>query len=336
MVTPKLVWDAIMTGKPYPVKALQIHGSNTLVTRANSKDIYKAMMQVEFMVVADFFLTPTAELADIFLPAATYLEFNYIGGHVGRHGYIWPRNQIVQIGECWSDHKMFLELGKRMGQPWHDTIEEEYDDILGPAGLSWDMIKDMPYYKEPMKYRKYETKGFSTPTKKVELYSTSMETWGYDPLPKFRELPESPVSQPELAKKYPYILSTGARTPLYWNAEGRQSSWIREIQPDPLADLNPETGKKHGIKDGDWMWIETLRGRIRQRARFNMGVDPRVIIIPQGWWYPEIKTPDHGWEISNANVLTDNNPATYDVALGSTNLRANLCKIYAVKKEELK
>jgi anaerobic selenocysteine-containing dehydrogenase len=306
------------------------------VTRANAKEIYTALSAIEFMTVADYFLTPTAELADIFLPCATYLEFNYIGGHVGRHGYIWPRRKIVTCGEAWPDHKMLLELGKRMGQPWKDSIEEEYDDILAPAGMTWEMIMDKPYYKEPMVYRKYETKGFSTPTKKVELWSTTMEKWGYDPLPTYREPPESPVSQPELAKKYPYVLVTGARSPLFFHSEHRMVPWLRECQYDPVCDINPELGAKHNIKDGQWMWIETLRGKVRQRARYNIAQDPRVVIAQHGWWFPEIKTPDHGWTISNANILTDNDPKTYDVAMGATNLRAHLCKIYPCDDKEVK
>jgi anaerobic selenocysteine-containing dehydrogenase len=335
VVTPKMCWDAILTGKPYPVKAIHMHGSNPIVTRANAKDVYKALSKLEFLVVVDYFLTPTAELADIFLPCATYLEFPYIGGHVGRHGYIWPRRKIVEVGECWADHKILLELGKRMGQKWHDTIEEEYDDILLPGGVTWNDIKDLPYLKTKNEYRKYETKGFSTPTKKVELYSTTFERWGYDPLPKYRELPESPVSKPELAKEYPYILSTGCRSPLYFHAEHRMIPWLREIQPDPIVEISPLMAEKHGVKEGDWIYIESPRGRIKQKVRLNIGMDPTVVIAQHGWWYPEIKTPDHGWDISNANVLTDNDPATYDVAMGATNLRASLCKIYPVSKEDV-
>ena len=60
-----------------------------------------------------------------------------------------------------------------------------------------------------MEFRKYEKNGFSTPTGKVELYSTIMEQWGYDPLPRYQEIPESPVSKPDMVKEYPYILING-------------------------------------------------------------------------------------------------------------------------------
>ncbi|RLC73671.1 MAG: molybdopterin oxidoreductase, partial [Chloroflexi bacterium] len=333
LVTPKMVWDAILTGKPYPVRAVQLHGSNPVITRANATEVYRALSQVEFLVVADFFLTPTAELADVFLPAATWLEMNYIGSYFLRHGYIFPRRKIVQIGECWPDHKMFLELGKRMGQPWWDTVEEALDYILEPAGLTWEEIKDKPYIRGQMEYRKHEKKGFSTPTGKVELYCTTFEKWGYDPLPKYREIPESPISQPELAKEYPYILITGARPPAFFHSEHRMIPWLRELQPDPIVEIHPQTAAKHGIEDGDWVYLESPRGRAKQRAKLTTGIDPRVVAAQHGWWFPEIKSPDHGWRKSNINLLTDNDPSGYDPAMGSTNLRVLLCKLYRAEDQ---
>jgi len=334
LVTPKMVWDAILTGKPYPVKALQLHGSNPVLTRANAREVYKALKQVDFLVVADFFLTPTAELADVVLPAATWLELTYLGGYFLRHGYLFPRKKIVQIGECWQDQKMFNELGKRLGQKdWFDKVEDAWDYILEPTGLTWEKAKEMPYIKGETEYRKYERKGFSTPTRKVELYSTIFEEWGYDPLPRYREIPESPVSKPEMAKEYPYILTAGARCPVFFHSEHRMIPWLREIHPDPIVEIHPRTAEKHGIKEGDWVFIESPRGRIKQRAKLTTGIDPRIVAAQHGWWFPEVKTPDHGWDKSNINILTDNDPAGYDMAMGSPNLRVLLCKIYRAEEE---
>jgi anaerobic selenocysteine-containing dehydrogenase len=175
--------------------------------------------------------------------------------------------------------------------------------------------QDMGYLQGKMAYRKHEKKGFNTPTKKVELYSTIMEKWGYDPLPKYRETPESPVSQPQMLKKYPYILNAGARSPFFFASEHRMLPWQREIQPAPLMDIHPETAAKHGIKDSDWVYIETPRGRVRQRARLSIGINPGVV------------TAKHGWDRSNINIVTDNDPAGIDEAMGTTNLRVLMCNI---------
>jgi len=335
MVTPKMVWDAILTGTPYPIKAVLMHGSNPVVTRANANEVYRALSQVEFLSVSDFFMTPTAELADIVLPAATWLEADYLGGFFLRHGYIFPRRKIVQIGECWSDFKMFHELGKRMGQEgWGDDVEADLDGILEPGGLTWQQVKDKPYLRGPVEYYKHEKRGFSTPTRKVELYSTILEEWGYDPLPQHHEVPESPVSRPDMLEEYPYILITGARTPVFYHSEHRQIPWLREQHPDPIVEIHPDTAKEHAIEEGDWVHIETPRGKIRQRARLTTGIDPRVVAIQHGWWFPEVKTPDHGWRESNSNILTENDVQGHDPAVGATNLRVLLCRISRAEEEK--
>jgi len=325
-----------MTGKPYPVKAVHLHGSNPVITRANAKEVYQALKQVDFLVVADLFMTPTAELADIVLPVATWLEVNYVADLWKRHGYLFARQKVIEVEECWPDYKIFNELGKRMGQEgyWWDTVEGGLDYILEPSGLTWEQFKQKGYIKGEMKYRKYEKKGFSTPTRKVELYSTILEGWGYDPLPTYKESPESPVSTPELLKEYPYILTTGRRSPVFFHSANRMIPWLREIHPDPIVEIHPEVAEKHGIKDGDWVFIESPRGKVKQRARLTQGIDPRVVAAEHGWWFPEIATPDHGWDESNINILTDNALENNDVTVGANNLRALLCKIYPVNQEE--
>ncbi|MFX1445392.1 MAG: molybdopterin-dependent oxidoreductase [Promethearchaeota archaeon] len=334
IITPKCAWDAILTGKPYPVKVGYLVGTNPVVSRANAAEVYKALKKLEFLVVSDFFLTPTAELADIFLPAGTWLEQDHVSENWKFHGYVLARQKVVEIGECWQDHKIFMELGKKLGQEWWDSIEDSLNWILEPTGLTWEEFKKLGYLRGEMKYYKYKEKGFSTPTGKVELYSTILEKWGFDPLPKYTEIPESPVSTPVLAKKYPYILNSGLRTPTYFHSENRMLPWLREIRPDPIVEIHPETAMKHNIREGDWIWIESLRGRAKQRAKFNTGIDPRVIVAEHGWWYPEIKSSDHGWEISNINLLTDNSYESMDPAMGATNLRVLLCNISLCTKEK--
>jgi anaerobic selenocysteine-containing dehydrogenase len=326
-ITPKCAWDAILTEKPYPVKAGYLVGTNPVVTRANAREVYKALKKLDFLAVSDFFMTPTAELADIFLPAGTWLEQDHMAENWKFHGYVLARQKVVEIGECWQDHKIFQELGKKMGQQWWDTVEDALGWLLEPTGLTWEAFKKKGYLRGEQKHYKYKEIGFRTPTKKVELYSTIVEGWGLDPLPKYTEIAESPVSTPELAEKYPYILNAGLRTPTFFHSANRMIPWLREIRPDPILEIHPETAKKHGIQEGDWVWIESPRGRVKERAKLNDGIDPRVIVAEHGWWYPEIKTPDHGWDISNINILTDNSPESTDPVVGATSLRVLLCNI---------
>ena len=330
IINPKCVWDAILEEKPYPVKMLFFISSNPVMTRGNAREVYRALEKVEFMVVSDFFLTPTAELADIVLPAATWLEMDYIGDFWKRHGYILPRRKVIQVGECRSDHEMLNDLAHRVGQGtyWWDSFEGGLDYILEPMGMTWQEFKKMDYVRGEVRYHKYKDKGFSTPTKKFELYSTLLEKWGYDPLPQFREPPESPYSTPELYENYPYILITGARLPGFFHSENRQIPWLRELHREPICEIHPKTAQKEGIRDRDWVTIESPRGKIRQRARLSAGIDPRVVGAQHAWWFPERKDPAHGWDESNINILTDNSFENCDPAMGATHVRSLLCRIY--------
>jgi len=332
IINPKCVWDAILEEKPYPVKMLFFISSNPLMTRGNAAEVYRALEKVEFMAVADFFLTPTAEMADIVLPAATWLEMDYVADFWKRHGYILPRRKAIQVGECRSDHEMLNNLAHRVGQGEHwwdkDNFEQALDWILEPLGITWQDFKKMDYIRGEVIDRKYETKGFSTPTRKFEIYSTMLEKMGYDPLPRHREPPESPYSAPDLYREYPYILITGRRSPGFFHTENRQLPWLRELHRDPVVEIHPDTAAKEGIQEGDWVIIESPRGRVRQKAKFFLGMDPRIVSAEHAWWFPEKEDSGHGWNESNINILTDNAYEACDPAMGATHVRTLLCKIY--------
>ena len=119
-----------------------------------------------------------------------------------------------------------------MSSIWVSASKKD-NPILIVSG--WQDFKKMDYIRGQVRYRKYQERGFSTPTKKFELYSTLLENWGYDPLPKFREPPESPVSMPERHKRFPYILITGARSPGFFHTENRQVPLRRGLQKDPVV-----------------------------------------------------------------------------------------------------
>ena len=183
----------------------------------------------------------------------------------------------VQIGECKSDEEMFVELARRMKFP---IGTESVEDVLnaqlkaGGVGMTFDELRQKGFIKVPFKYRKYENGGFKTPTGKIELYSTRFEKMGYAPLPSYEEPPESPISTPEIAADFPLVLTTGGRISYFFNSEHRQIDRLRKAQRDPVAEIHPDTAARLGIVNGAWMWIETKRGRIRQKAKLTTGNRP--------------------------------------------------------------
>jgi anaerobic selenocysteine-containing dehydrogenase len=320
-----------------PIRVMHLQGTNPLLAYPNTKEVKGGLLNVEFLSVVDLYMSPTAEYADIVLPAAHWLEIDDIYDMHPRF-MIGAINKVVDPpGEAWPDNKIFNELGKRLApEYWFNSVAEMLDYELRKANITWKEFsrlgflaktgKDQPYYKYKTDYWR-KGGGFATNTGKVELCSTVMEELGYDPLPYYREPNESPYSTPELAQEYPFILSTGARSPYYFHSQYRQLPRLRERQPYPIVQIHPETAEKLGIQEGDWVWIETPRGRIKQLAKLFAGIDPRVVAAQSSWWYPEEPGPDHGLWKSNANVLTSNDPP-YDPAMGSTTFRALLCRVY--------
>jgi homoaconitase/3-isopropylmalate dehydratase large subunit len=100
---------------------------------------------------------------------------------------------------------------------------------------------------------------------------------------------------------------------------------------DELAEDQKKTrdwAEKLGIREGDWVYIETKMGRIKQKARLTSAIDPGVVVADYGWWFPERGVDDiYGWSESNVNLLTDNKPP-YNREIGSPTLRGILCKVY--------
>jgi anaerobic selenocysteine-containing dehydrogenase len=323
---------AILEEKPYPVRALLLFGSNPLLTYANSQEVFQALKKIEFLVVSELFMTPTAELADLVLPAATNLEFNEIGFYGPRTGQVVARRKVIEpVGECWPDMKIMNELAKKLGfgeHFWADP-EECLDLILKPAGLTYTELKDKVMVQVTKLYHKHKDNGLDTPSGKVELYSERLKEMGYSPLPVFTEPPETPHSSPDLAAEFPLLLTSG-KSPFLTHSAYRNIPTLRRISGEPITQLHPDTARGLGIKDGDWVYVETKRGRIRQKAAFNKNIDPRVAVVSYGWWFPERSVADlHGWAESNINVLTESAPP-HEPSLGSTVLRGMLCKVYKV------
>jgi anaerobic selenocysteine-containing dehydrogenase len=325
-----------------PIRVMHLEGSNPLAAYPNTRQVKEGLLNVGFLSVADLYMSPTAEYADVVLPVAHWLETDDIWDMHPRF-VIGAINKVVDPpGEAWPDNKIFNELGKRMApQYWFSDVEEMLDHELRKAQITWEEFsrtgwlaktgQDQPYYKYRTDYWR-KGGGFPTATGKVELYSTVMEELGYDPLSHHTEPNESPYSTPELAKEYPLILSAGGRQPYYFHSQYRQVPWLRERQPYPIVQIHPETAGELEIEEGEWVWIETPRGRIKQVAQLFAGMDPRVVVAQASWWYPEELGPDHGLWKSNVNVLTSNAPP-YDPAMGSVTFRALLCRVYKVEDE---
>jgi len=331
-VLPQSVIRSILEGVPYPIRAAYIQGSNPLSSWCNIQETYRAFKKLDFFAVSDMFMTPTAALADVIFPAASYLEYDSIA-LPPTGGLAQVQRKVARIGECQSDHEIVNGLAKKLGlgEYFWDSISDFWDAFVAPVGLTFEEFKKIGRFtgteNQPKQYKKYDRDGFRTPSGKVELYSSQLEEQGADPLPVYYEPPETPYSDPELSKEYP-LLCTTRKSAVYRHSGGRQIPSLRDSHPDPVIIIHPETAIELGIKDGEWVYIATKRGRIRQKANVSDGVDPRVVVADQAWWFPEKGDAKlFGWADSNYNVLTNDKPP-FNREIGSFCIRGFACKVY--------
>jgi len=321
IVPPPLVIRAILTGQPYPVKAMVTQVSNPLLTYSDSRQTFEALNRLDFLAVSDIFMTPTAALADIVLPAATGFEFDDIGHYGLAHGWIAARPKIVDPpGEAWPDVKILSEIGRTLGHGEHfwEDYHQALDEALAPSGLTYEQFKEKGLLRGERAFKKYEAKGFKTPSKKVELFSEQLRKWGFDPLPSFSETPE-------VSLEYP-LLATGRKNPFFFHSAYRQMKSLRARYPDPRVEMHPEAARIVGAEDGEWVRIVTHRGEIRQRLGISDRSDPRVVFVDYGWWFPEAgPEPLFDWDRANINVLTGNDVLGREMA--TPNLRAFPCRV---------
>ena len=330
---PQSLVKAILEKNPYPIQAGYVQACNPLLTYSNAQRAYEAFRKLPYLVVADMFMTPTAMLADIVLPVASYLEFNSVVAPP-----YFPAAQVQQkvsqVGECRSDFEIINELAKRvgLGNLFWDREEQFLDAVLAPLGIDFEEFRKVGIITQPKQYRLYRKKGFPTPSGKVHLYGESLKQKGLDPLPSYRPIPESPDSDADLIAAYPFLFTTWKSSP-YRHSGGRQIASLRGSHPEPQVLIHPETARPLGVEEGDWVHIETKRGRIRQRARLSEDIDPRVVGLDYGWWYPERGAKGNfGWDESNVNMLTDDEPP-FSPEMGSSNLRGILCNIHKGSSE---
>ena len=333
VIHPPAFWRSIITADPYRLRALWIMGSNPLVTMTHSREIEEALSLLEFVVVSDFFLTPTAQFADLFLPSSIWLERDDVV-NVHKHWCVLAQKKVALVGEVRDDREVMIDLARRLGLheafPWKD-----YHDFLGwmleGTGMSFDEFCERGILKGEMRYYKYRESGFPTPSGKFEIYSEPLAGQGISPLPVYREPPLTPLSAPDVARDYPLILTTGAKIRYFFHSEGRQIESLRRRNPDPLVEIHPDTAAPLGIAEGDRVWVETPEGRVTMRARLWDGVARDVVSAQHAWWFPEEESPEYGWKKSSVNLLFGD--TDYDPDTGSESLRSALCRIYPMGKE---
>jgi len=188
--------------------------------------------------------------------------------------------------------------------------------------------------------------GCPTPNALVEFWSMAFETYcidmanefepgKFDPIKEMMPNYEPPASSADGGKidleEYPIILTTGRRIPVYFHSEHRQLPWCRELWPAPRLEMNPADAAELGLEQGDWAWIETEWGKVRQSVDLYHGIAKGWANAEHAWWFPELPAPTHGCMLSNIECIWD--PHGQDKFISSHHMRGVPVKIYKATPE---
>ena len=328
MANPSETFRAMAGEGEYPVKAFIVLGNNPLMSYANMKLIHKAIMNQDLVVVHEHFKTPTAQLADYILPGDSWLERPQIWEGFGWAGVVATSEKAMEPpGECRSVYDFWRELAVRMGFekafPWK-TLNDVLDYRLHKTGMSFDEFAKQYEWRLPnLKFRKYKKTGFATPSGKVELYSSVLESFGFDPLPYYRPDPDD-------GDRYPSKMFTGGREKEYFQTGGRHVPELRKRLPEPLIYISQGEANKWQVKQEEWIEVETKMGSTKMKVDINEAMPDGLVRVPHGWWKPEMEQGigklSGAWDHADAQVCPDDDDYR-DLEQGLPHLKGIACRI---------
>jgi molybdopterin-containing oxidoreductase family molybdopterin binding subunit len=279
-----LVYDAIEKGEPYPIKALVVTNSNYVITFPNqNKILHDLFPKLDFIVVADLFMTDTAKYADVVLPSTSWFENEDVVTSMHPH-IMFQEKAIEPLYECKSDLEIFTLLGRKMGagEQWNKTSEEYIqlifdDQNLRDAGITLERLKSEGSLRVvPAPYIPFQDLKFGTPSDRIEFYSENL----IEKLPVFHP-PIEAWPDNALATKYPLVcIQAGSRFRVH--TQYFNTPWLRELDPHPFVEVNPSDAKLRGINDGDVVVVYNDRGNVTLHARLNEALRPGMINISRG------------------------------------------------------
>ncbi len=340
------VYEAILTGKPYPVKALIGFGGNVITSSCPSMSAKEAISKLDFHVQCELFLTPTVELADIVLPAASFWESLGVLANFRSPGtttHVQLREPVIPPQyDSWPDMKVIFELARKLGlgdKFWNGNVEAAFDYMLAPSDISVDHLKKNPggiSLDAPLAYRKYEKKdssgkfqGFGTPSQRIELYCQVFKDHGYDPLPDWKEPPTFHFARTGSKEKHPLIL-INFKLLYFSHGQHRAIPSLRKAVPYPFVEINSTKARELGIAAGEWVILESPYGTITLQAKPTDTLPLSVVSTQHGWWQEcqELDLPGFDpYSMGGANVNLLYKTEAIDPISGSLPLKGHPCNI---------
>ncbi|MFN0301429.1 MAG: molybdopterin-dependent oxidoreductase, partial [Burkholderiales bacterium] len=327
---PSLI-DAMRTNAPYPVRSLYVSGVNIACTYPGIDETIAALQSLDCLVVATDHMTPTAELADFVLPKTTLLEEEDVFSDPGGPCLTIVQRAVTPRGETRTDIEIAIDLHARLrarGGVDHDVLpwktHRAYIDYqLEATNVTFEGMRSAGFAAFAFSHQEYETSGFKTPSRKIELSSSILAAHGIDPLPDY----SSPGYRVE-DSGFDLILLTGIRSMAYHHSRFRDHAWARKMQDAPELRIHPDTARRAGIGVNDWAWVDVRGGarRVFLKAWLTEDVPLNVVATGMGWWFPEMSGADHGALAFNVDAAIPYGPP-WDPISGSAEARNVACRI---------
>jgi anaerobic selenocysteine-containing dehydrogenase len=325
---------AILEDDPYPLRGLILSGTSVITAWPDPTTWRRALAALDFLTVVNRFPTADAAYADLLLPAATPFECE---SYMIHDGYLQHRARLIEPrGEARGDYLIFAELAARLGYGhlWPQSEVGMIEAALEGTGFTLDELRahprGLPFARSDGGDRKYRRghlrpdgkPGFATPTGKFEIASGWLRAHGYDALPVYTEPSEGPLAAPELARRYPLVFSSGARTQSAFRSQHHNIPSLVAKQPQPLVHLHRRDAEARGIGNGDRVFVDSPRGRVVFWARVDEDIVPGAIEVNMGGGGP---LGPEAWQHANVNELTD--PGNRDAVSGFPVYKALLAEV---------
>ncbi|MDA8165968.1 MAG: IscS subfamily cysteine desulfurase [Desulfobacteraceae bacterium] len=325
---------SVLEGDPYRVRALIIQGGSLITAWPDPALWRRTLGALDFLVTIDRYHTADSAYADLVLPAATGYETTSFM----RYGPLFKiREKLIEpVGEARNDFLIMAGVADCLGYGHLYPRSEEAMLRHGLAGSGFTLEEvrtgggSVRLPGAMMEYRKWEKgrlrpdgrPGFATPSGKFEIASSVLAEHGYDPLPVYTEPAEGPLGSPALAREFPLVLNSGARTPYDFRSQHHGVRKLAARHPEPLVTMNAADAAARGIADGDRVWVASPRGRVAMRARVTGDIASGTVDAAMGGGGP-LGPP--AWREANVNVLTD--PERYDPISGFPIYKTLLCQV---------
>ncbi|SDG42401.1 Anaerobic selenocysteine-containing dehydrogenase [Fontibacillus panacisegetis] len=301
------IGEALLSLDP-PIRSLFVYCANPAVVAPDTGKVEQGLLREDlFTVVHDLFITDTAKYADIVLPATSSFENTDIYTSYWHH-YVQLQEPVIPArGESKSNVEMFRLLATAIGFE-ENAFRDSEEDLIAQAldyadnpylhGVTLDALKEQRSVKLNMTPKAHFLKSLSTPSGKIELFSSRMAEAGLPALPTYIPLIEGYDGEQRPAKgaEYP-LMFISPPNHSFLNSTFGNVEKLQALEKEPLLQIHPEDAKVRGIENGDRIVVWNDRGRYLVNASVMDKMLPGTVISQGLWW-------GQGGRNTRANMLT--------------------------------